>query len=90
VRRSKPVITAVVRADGRALRLRTGPGAGFGEAGVLPDGAEVTVECALTGTPVLGPDGVTTRWLRLQPGVFGSRAFLVPALPRGTRAVPDC
>jgi hypothetical protein len=65
------VVTAV-----HPLNVRAGTKTSSPQAGLAARGAQVRIECALTGEPVNGPQGTSSRWFRLAPGKYISSSYI--------------
>lgn len=84
-------VTTVVANGGRSVRVHTGPGTAFWQAGYYPAGTRLGVVCvALGGEMMRTPDGVLdTGWSRLTNGYFVPRAALARTTV-WTENVPWC
>jgi hypothetical protein len=65
------VVTAV-----DPLNVRAGAKTSSPQAGLAARGAQVRIECALTGESVNGPQGTSSRWFRLAPGKYVSSSYI--------------
>ena len=65
-----------VGTDSQLLNVRTGPELSSAQAGMAVQGAQVRIECELTGETVDGPLGVSDSWYRLAPGKYAPAAHV--------------
>jgi hypothetical protein len=65
-----------VGTTGQILNVRTGPELSAAQAGMAVQGAQVRIECELTGESADGPRGSSDRWYRLAPGKYAPAAHV--------------
>ncbi|MGW4194291.1 peptidase [Streptomyces sp. NPDC005004] len=63
-------------APGVRLNVRSGPGTGYALVRVLPEGAQVSINCQSPGTIVTGYYGTSNIWDNIAPGEFVSDAYV--------------
>ncbi|MFJ5529955.1 SH3 domain-containing protein [Streptomyces sp. NPDC093261] len=63
-------------APGVQLRVRSGPGTGYGVVRTLPEGAKVPIYCQTPGTTVTGPYGTSNIWDSIDDGEYVADAYV--------------
>ncbi|MEW2073597.1 SH3 domain-containing protein [Streptomyces sp. NPDC012403] len=63
-------------APGYRLNVRSGPGTAYSVVRVLPEGAEVRINCQTPGTWVSGPYGTSNIWDNIGSGQYVSDAYI--------------
>jgi uncharacterized protein YgiM (DUF1202 family) len=76
------------------LNVRTGPGRTFPVVGTIELGKEVMVSCVIDGESVDGPNGPTTKWLRVTSanvtGYVTSQYVATGAAVSNPAVIPRC
>jgi uncharacterized protein YgiM (DUF1202 family) len=76
------------------LNVRTGPGRTFPTVGTIELGKEVMVACVIEGETVDGPNGPTTKWLRVTAanvtGYVTSQYVATGAAVNDPAVIPRC
>lgn len=75
---------ATVRATG-GLNIRTGPSTSYDQAGLLANGAKISIVCTVIGQRVAGQVRTTELWDRLSGDRYVSHGYVV-----SSRAAPAC
>lgn len=78
-------ITGTVRTNGGNLNVRSGPSAGYGVVDSLANGAQVTIDCRVSGQSVSGKLGTTNQWYR-----NGTNKYVSAAYMSASDSVPVC
>jgi flagellar protein FlgJ len=69
-------VTATAHVGDDGLSIRSGPGTGDDQVGVVRDGAALTVVCRAWGQVVSGSEGRTANWSKLGKGRYVSDAYV--------------
>src|SRR4051812_26054899 len=82
-------VTASVRTGGGPLNVRSGPSAGTGAVGSVPNGSQITLSCATVGQDIVGTGKATGQWDPPASGGYVSdgyvkRSSTLPACPAAT------